>query len=111
GTCRPASAQSATSATRDAPAAWRVIAPDEMMTFNDALHGPQEINIQQQVGDFIVASKSNLPAYQLAVVVDDHRQGVTDVVRGDDLLASTARQMLLYRLLGYAPLPTYCHLP
>lgn len=91
--------------------AWRVIVPDEPIAFTDQLHGPQTVNVQQQVGDFIVATKASLPSYQLAVVIDDARQGVTDVVRGDDLLASTARQILLYRLLQITPLPTYWHLP
>lgn len=93
------------------PTAWRVIVPDEPIEFTDQLHGSQRINVQQQIGDFIVATKSNLPAYQLAVVVDDGRQGVTHIVRGDDLLPSTARQLLLYRLLRLEPLPKYLHLP
>jgi len=89
----------------------RLIVPDEPIAFTDALHGEQTINVQQQVGDFIVATKAGLPAYQLAVVVDDARQGVTHVVRGDDLLASTARQVLLYRLLDLGEPPRYTHLP
>ena len=91
--------------------AWRIIVPDEEVSFTDQIHGPQSVNVQQQVGDFIVASKAGRPAYQLAVVVDDARQGVTDVVRGDDLLGSTGRQILLHRALGLTPPPTYWHLP
>lgn len=91
--------------------AWRVIVPEGPIDFVDELHGEQAINVQQQVGDFVVASKAGMPAYQLAVVVDDARQGVTDVVRGDDLLNSTARQVLLYRLLGLGEPPRYCHVP
>jgi glutamyl-tRNA synthetase len=67
--------------------------------------------VQQQVGDFLVATKLGIPAYQLAVVVDDARQGVTDVVRGDDLLSSAARQIWVYRLLNLGPPPRYWHLP
>ncbi len=95
----------------DEPTAVRVIVPDEPITFTDELHGPRSVNVQQHVGDFVIASKVGLPAYQLAVVVDDARQGVTDVVRGDDLLASTARQALLYRLLSLGPPPRYFHVP
>jgi glutamyl-tRNA synthetase len=90
---------------------WRLIVPDEPVAFEDALHGRCSVNIQQQVGDFVVATKAGLPAYQLAVVVDDARQGVTQVVRGDDLLDSAARQVLLYRLLGLSEPPSYTHLP
>ncbi len=63
-----------------------------------------------EVGDFVVARADGVPAYQLAVVVDDAAMGVTEVVRGDDLLASTARQLLLYRALGLAA-PRFAHVP
>lgn len=106
GTCR----------SRDAadvalPTATRVRIPDEPITFEDRFLGPQTFNVQQHVGDFIVATKQDLPAYQLAVMVDDHRQGVTEVVRGDDLASSAARQLWLYRLLDYEPKPRYTHVP
>lgn len=107
GTCRhrPAGAMSGDTL------AWRVMIPDEAVEFHDEVHGRQSVNVQRQTGDFIVATKQGLPAYQLAVVVDDARQGVTDVVRGDDLLSSAARQLWLYRLLDLRPLPRYWHLP
>jgi glutamyl-tRNA synthetase len=115
GTCRPDSLTAGTHATgkilEDSATAWRVSVPDEPLTYEDELHGRQTFNIQKQVGDFVVAAKMGLPAYQLAVVVDDARQGVTQVVRGDDLLGSAARQLFLYRLLGLGPEPTYTHLP
>lgn len=95
----------------DSASAWRLTVPDEPIGFDDTRLGPQAFNVQQQVGDFVVATKAGLPAYQLAVVVDDARQGVTQVVRGDDLLGSTSRQLLLYRLLGLGPVPAYTHLP
>ena len=94
--------------------AWRVVVPDEDVAFVDDVAGPQVCNVQRHVGDFVVATREGLPAYQLAVVVDDARQGVTHVVRGDDLLPSTARQLLLHRMLGLdatAPPPRYAHLP
>ncbi|MEM9348227.1 MAG: tRNA glutamyl-Q(34) synthetase GluQRS [Planctomycetota bacterium] len=95
----------------DDPYAWRLIVPDRHIDFTDELQGPDAINVQSQVGDFVLATKAGLPAYQLAVVVDDARQGVTDVVRGDDLLNSTPRQVLLYRMLGLGEPPRYWHLP
>jgi len=91
--------------------AWRLVVPDGPIEFVDELKGPQAIDVQAQVGDFTLATKAGLPAYQLAVVVDDAWQGVTDVVRGDDLLASTPRQVLLYRMLGLGEPPRYWHLP
>lgn len=91
--------------------AWRVRVEDEPIAFEDEYAGEQSHNIDQITGDFIVASKAGLPSYQLAVVVDDHRQGVTHVVRGADLLSSAARQLWLYRLLNYDPKPNYVHLP
>jgi glutamyl-tRNA synthetase len=92
-------------------ACWRVRVPDEAIEFVDRFAGPQAFNVQRIVGDFIVAAKSGMPAYQLAVVLDDAAAGVTQVVRGDDLLTSTPRQILLYRLLALGPPPQYSHLP
>ncbi|NJL31611.1 MAG: tRNA glutamyl-Q(34) synthetase GluQRS [Phycisphaerales bacterium] len=95
----------------DRPTALRLIIPDEPITFTDQIHGPITCNVQQQVGDFVVLTKLGYPAYQLAVVVDDARQGITHIVRGDDLLSSTARQLLLYQFLHLSPAPHYWHLP
>ena len=109
GTCRPGPL--AADPPADRRIAWRIFVPDEPIEFADEIHGHQTIDVQQQVGDFVVATKAGAPAYQLAVVVDDARQGVTEVVRGDDLLRSTGRQVLLYRLLDLTPLPQYWHVP
>ena len=113
GTCRPANL--ALRPASSEPLAWRLQVPDEPIEFVDEVAGPQRFNVQQQVGDFVIATKAGLPAYQLAVVVDDARQGVTDIIRGDDLLPSTARQIWLYRALNLItpahPLPRYWHLP
>ncbi|MBB6431450.1 tRNA glutamyl-Q(34) synthetase GluQRS [Algisphaera agarilytica] len=95
----------------EADTAIRVIVPEGEITFVDELHGPQAVDVQQQVGDFIVQTKAGLPSYQLAVVVDDDHQGVTDIVRGDDLLRSTARQVFLQDALGLSPRPRYYHVP
>lgn len=98
-------------ASTSAIQALRLLIPDEAMKFTDMVAGEQSIDVQQQVGDFIIATKANLPTYQLAVVVDDARQGITDIVRGDDLIPSAARQLWLYRFLNLSPLPRYWHLP
>jgi glutamyl-tRNA synthetase len=93
------------------PCAWRFATPRETVEFRDEFVGTQRHTPASTIGDFIIWTKSDQPAYQLAVVVDDHRQGVTDVVRGNDLLDSAARQILLYRALGYTQIPTFTHLP
>jgi len=112
GNCRPTVEKPVdTSLLGAAGMAWRIRVPDRATVFEDAFAGRQEFNIQQTVGDFLVATKTGLTSYQLAVVVDDARQGIDQVVRGDDLLASTPRQMLLYDRLNLGPSPTYTHLP
>ncbi len=78
--------------------------------FDDAIHGPQSQRIDVEVGDFVLRRADGCWAYQLAVVVDDAEQGITQVVRGADLLDSTPRQILLQRLLG-VPTPVHAHLP
>jgi glutamyl-Q tRNA(Asp) synthetase len=81
-----------------------------MVRFTDRLQGKMEENLQETVGDFVIQRADGLPAYQLAVVVDDAHQGVTEVVRGIDLLGSTARQIHLQRCLDL-PTPVYAHHP
>lgn len=90
--------------------AWRLRVPDGIERFEDRWLGPQEQDVATAVGDFALRRADGLWAYQLAVVVDDAEQGVTDVVRGADLLSSTARQRVLGRLLGLPPL-RYLHVP
>lgn len=84
--------------------------PPRTIAFNDRWHGPQQQDVGRDVGDFIIRRADGFWAYQLAVVVDDAAQGVTDVVRGADLLDSTARQMYLQQLLGLPPI-RYLHVP
>lgn len=91
-------------------AALRVIVPDEVIEFDDRVYGRQAVNLATHCGDFILRRSDGVFAYQLAVVVDDAMSGVTEVVRGRDLLLSAAQQIYLYRLLGFAP-PRYCHHP
>jgi glutamyl-Q tRNA(Asp) synthetase len=92
------------------PPAWRLHAPDTVIRWIDDVRGPQEENLRQVAGDFVIRRVEGLWAYQLACVVDDAAQGVTHVVRGADLLESTARQIHLQRLL-HLPSPGYLHLP
>ena len=90
--------------------ASRLRAPDERLAFIDAVQGQVSQDLAGEVGDFVLARADGSYAYQLAVVVDDAESGITEIVRGADLLASTPRQILLQRLLGYAT-PRYAHLP
>lgn len=104
GTCRNGIAPGKTAR------AIRFRAPDQVIAFDDLVAGHHEENVAEQTGDFVVRRADGLFAYQLAVVVDDADQGVTQVVRGADLLESTPRQIALQRALGY-PTPRYAHLP
>jgi len=88
----------------------RVRGINQNITFNDKVMGEQRQNIQTDCGDFIIKRRDGLFAYQLAVVIDDEIQGITEVVRGVDLLDSTARQVYLQQLLDYHH-PNYLHLP
>ena len=90
---------------------WRLIVSPGTVVFTDALLGERRIDVDRSVGDFIVWTKGGVPSYQLAVVVDDERAGVTDIVRGHDLVQSAARQILLMRALGIERTPVYWHLP
>lgn len=90
---------------------WRLRVPDgEVISFVDALRGPQQFVAGRDFGDFLVWRKDGFPSYELAVVADDHAMGITEVARGADLLLSTARQLLLYRALGWDS-PAWAHAP
>jgi glutamyl-tRNA synthetase len=106
---RPASLEPTRFANRQTN--WRFATPEQLVTIEDVVAGRIHIRPIEEAGDFVIWTKRGMPAYQLAVVVDDARQGVTQVIRGDDLLPSTGRQVLLYRALGLGPLPSYAHLP
>ncbi|HEX7369583.1 MAG TPA: tRNA glutamyl-Q(34) synthetase GluQRS [Rhodanobacteraceae bacterium] len=94
----------------DRAPAWRLRVPDLDIVFDDILQGPQRQNVHETIGDFVLLRADGLWSYQLACVVDDAFQGITEVVRGCDLLDSTPRQILLQRLLDL-PTPDYLHLP
>lgn len=94
----------------DMQAALRLLVPDKEITFTDRICGEQRVNPARECGDFIVRRRDGAWAYQLAVVVDDALMGVTEVVRGEDLLLSTAQQLYIYDLLGYSA-PVFAHFP
>ncbi len=113
GTCRGrfATWQAACAACAPRTPCWRFRVPDDaVVSFDDVFAGHYEQNVARTLGDFPVARDAFGAGYTLAVTVDDALMGVTEVVRGDDLLAATPAQILLYRALGYEP-PTFCHLP
>lgn len=96
--------------SRHTPHALRLITEDRPIQFVDRLQGPFSVNLEREVGDFIVYRRDQAYAYHLAVVVDDHDQRVNHVVRGVDLLESTPRHLYLQQLLGWSS-PDYLHLP
>ncbi len=115
GTCHPRSAQpfrwAEVLALRGRRVQWRFRVPEgETVTFMDGFHGPQANRAGVEFGDFVVWRHDWIPSYQLAVVVDDARMSISEVVRGADLLTSTARQILLYRALGLR-IPAFYHCP
>ena len=108
GTCRGRNDNRTESATK---ATWRFLVPNgEVVEFTDGHYGPQRFVAGQDFGDFIVWRYDDVPSYQLAAVVDDAAMRISEVVRGQDLLKSTARQLLLYRALGWTP-PDFYHCP
>ena len=110
GTCRGLSPEEIAAKQKHKAPAWRVQVPDEVIGFTDGHMGWYEENLARDCGDFYLRRGDGVFAYQLAVVVDDALMGVTEVVRGADLLSSTPRQLWLYRELGL-PAPQFYHLP
>ncbi len=115
GTCRKLTPRQVAERRRVRPPAVRLRVPDEddptgTIALDDLCYGPHEETLAHDCGDFLVERSDGVIAYQLAVVVDDGLMGVTQVVRGNDLLGSSARQAHLARLLGFAP-PAYGHVP
>lgn len=110
GTCRHLTPAQVAEKRKIRAPAWRVRVPDEEIAFVDGHMGPYAENLARDCGDFYLRRADGVFAYQLAVVVDDALMGVTEVVRGADLLSSTPRQLWLYRELGLIP-PVFYHLP
>ena len=92
------------------PPAWRVVVPDRVWTVEDRIQGTYRCNLATECGDMVVRRADGVYVYQLAVTVDDGEAGVTEVVRGMDLLSSAPRQMYLQELFGFAH-PEYAHVP
>jgi glutamyl-tRNA synthetase len=91
--------------------AWRFLVPDgRVIEFEDGIRGTVRRTAGIDFGDFVVWRRDHLAAYELAVVADDHSMEIAEVVRGEDLLTSTARQILLYEALGWKP-PNWAHAP
>lgn len=111
GTCRLLSAKERQARLREGrKSALRLIAPCQSQEFDDGLYGHITADLATTCGDFVVRRSDGVHAYQLAVVVDDAAMRITHVLRGDDLLSSTPRQLLLYQLLGFTP-PKFAHVP
>ncbi len=112
GTCRPPESTPVDDVLQaNERVAWRIRVPVAVTMFVDQFAGEQQHDVASTVGDFLVGAKGGMPGYQLAVVVDDARQRIDQVVRGDDLISSTPRQLLLYDRLELGPPPSYTHLP
>lgn len=110
GTCRSKTATSNRYTGQNRLPAWRYLVPETTISFTDQIMGPVSQKIHLEVGDFVIRRSDNLFAYQLAVVVDDALMAITDVVRGVDLLDSTARQIELYKAMGFN-IPRFWHVP
>lgn len=110
GTCRRLTPEETAAKMEQRNPALRLAVPDETWSFVDGHMGPYSENLARDCGDFLLRRSDGMFAYQLAVVVDDAAMGVTEVVRGADLLDSTPRQLYLYRLLGLEP-PAFFHFP
>lgn len=110
GTCRAAREEWKAERRRNRTPALRFRVPDRTLSFVDLLQGEQSVQLARDLGDFVIRRRDGIAAYQLAVVVDDIAMGITDVVRGADLLPSTARQLLIYEALD-APPPRWLHVP
>ncbi len=110
GKCRALSPEEAAELAQKRPPALRLRVPDKVISFHDGHYGFVSQNLQAGCGDFILRRSDGVFAYQLAVAADDGAMGVTQVVRGRDLLASTPRQLYLYGLLGLTP-PQFIHTP
>ena len=110
GKCRYLTGEERAELARTRRPAWRIMVPDREVSFTDGLQGPYGENLLRDCGDFILRRSDGVYAYQLAVVCDDGDMGVTQVVRGRDLLDSTPRQLWLYERLGLTP-PAFFHVP
>ncbi|MBQ8556398.1 MAG: tRNA glutamyl-Q(34) synthetase GluQRS [Clostridia bacterium] len=109
-TCASLTPEEAAEKAKTRAPAMRLRVPEEVISFEDGLFGVQQEHLARDCGDFILRRSDGLYGYQLAVVVDDALSGVTEVVRGRDILSATPRQLYLQRLLGFVQ-PQYVHIP
>jgi glutamyl-tRNA synthetase len=110
GTCRALSEAERAERKKTRPPSVRLKVEPETVHFDDGVHGALAEDVSATIGDFVLRRADGIFAYQLAVVVDDAEMQISDVLRGDDLRSSTARQLLLYRALGQPP-PRFAHVP
>lgn len=110
GTCRNLTPEEVAQKRKLRPPAARIRVPDREVAFTDLHYGPYTENLAEECGDFVVRRADGVFAYQLAVAIDDALMGVTEVVRGNDLLSSSPRQIWLHELFGFPP-PQYGHIP
>ena len=110
GTCRSLSSEQVAERMKAKAPAWRLMMPDTESQYTDAVYGPQRCNLARDCGDIVIRRADGAYAYQLAVSFDDAMTGVTQVVRGNDLLLSAHQQIAICRMLGLTP-PQYAHLP
>ena len=112
GICRPRTDRTVSTKTKTnlVDYAWRFTVANQTIEFNDQFYGQFSQRLESEVGDFVIKRKDGLFAYQLATVVDDALMGVTDVLRGSDLIDSTPRQIALFKALGFKP-PQFWHVP
>ncbi|MGM9529682.1 MAG: tRNA glutamyl-Q(34) synthetase GluQRS [Phascolarctobacterium sp.] len=110
GTCRHLTAAEREAKAQKRAPAYRLRVENKPISFVDGHYGEQGYNLAEESGDFIVRRSDGVFAYQLAVTIDDALMGITQVVRGCDLLSSTPMQLYIYRLLGFTP-PAFCHIP
>lgn len=110
GTCRQLTPEQRAAKARQRKSSWRVMVGDAPISFIDGHYGWQSYRLDEECGDFIIRRSDGVYAYQLAVTVDDALMGVTQVVRGSDLLSSTPMQLYLYQKLELTP-PAFCHIP
>ena len=109
GTCRPAESSIISTSSKQ-QTSLRFICPEKHIEFNDVILGKKNYTLHQEVGDFVIKRADGLYSYHLAVVLDDALMGVSDIVRGSDLIDSTAQQILLYQAFGF-PIPKHWHIP
>ena len=112
-TCKNLTAEEIAEKSKLKQPAWRIAVPDETVSFEDEVFGHQSQNLQQESGDFILRRSDGVFAYQFCNAIDDMEMGITEIVRGCDLIPSVCRELYLFKLIPnpYSLIPTFCHIP